>query len=44
MPENLPHQDISENNTILFLTLSAIFLSEGQIGEGTMYFYILLQY
>ena len=34
MPENLSHQDLSESNTILFLTLSAIFLSEGQIIEG----------
>jgi hypothetical protein len=34
MPKNLSHQDLSESNTVLFLTLSAIFLSEGQIMEG----------
>lgn len=37
MPENLPHQDLSESNTILFLTLSAIFLSEGCIGEDEVW-------
>lgn len=37
MPENLSHQDLSENHTILFLTLSAIFLSEGQIIEGMQF-------
>lgn len=44
MPENLPHQDLSESNTILFLTLSAIFLSEGCIGEGMYCHHIILQY
>lgn len=44
MPENLPHQDLSESNTILFLTLSAIFLSEGCIGEGMYCHHIILSY
>lgn len=34
MPESLCQQDLQVNNTILFLTLSAIYLSEGQIIEG----------
>ena len=36
MPESLSHQELSENNTILFLTLAAIYLSEGAIIEGIL--------
>ena len=34
MPENLTIQSTSESNTILFLTLTAILLSDGIIVEG----------
>lgn len=34
LEESLPSQSSNETNTILFIILSAIYLSGGQIGEG----------
>ena len=37
-PETFSPRQFSDNNTVLFLILSAIFLSEGQIVEGNLVF------
>ena len=42
MPPNLSFHTFSESNTILFLTLASIFLSEGEILEGNFFYVIVI--